>query len=73
MTKKPYAPTPAEIRAARANAKHTQSDMANKLNVTTRTVNRWEAGAADMPYPHWQWYQVITGQHTDYKLKCRPN
>lgn len=67
MTRPQFAPripraTPAEIRASREAAGHSQERAARLVYVSVRTWKRWEAGDAPMPPAALVLYRLRTGQ-----------
>ncbi|CAG2382948.1 MULTISPECIES: helix-turn-helix domain-containing protein [Burkholderia] len=55
------APTPAELKQMRASNERTQAEMAERLGVTERQVQRWEAGQGAMPIASWQLLRRVWG------------
>jgi DNA-binding XRE family transcriptional regulator len=53
------------LAAARVNAKLTQEEMANKLEVTRQTYHAWETGKAKMKTAYFIAFCQITGFSTD--------
>lgn len=53
------APTPAEIKAARAQL--TQANAAALVYTSPRTWQRWEWGQAPMPLECWELFRLKTG------------
>ncbi len=56
-----HAPTPTEIKLMRAINGRTQTDVADRLGVKLRQVQRWEAGDAKMPGAAWQLLRRVWG------------
>ena len=54
-------PTPADIRAARAAAGHTQQQTADLLMVSRRAVQDWERGINVMPPAMLRLYRHLAG------------
>ena len=54
-------PTPAEIRAAREAAGHSQSTAAEQVHSALRSWQQWEAGDRRMHPGLWELYQIKTG------------
>lgn len=63
--------TPAEIRAARTAAGHTQTQAGEIVGGTLRTWQDWEAGRRIMPLAAWELYRLRTGQHPAWVLVAR--
>lgn len=42
--------TPDELRSHLARLGYTQAELARRVRVTIRTVERWAAGSQDVPY-----------------------
>lgn len=59
MTRLP-SPDPADVRAARAKAKHTQAEAAAIVHSTARRWREWEAGDHRMPPAAWELYLLRT-------------
>lgn len=55
-------PKPSEIAAARAAAKLTQTEAAEKIFSTLRTWQDWESGARRMHPAMWELFLIKTGQ-----------
>lgn len=53
------------LAAARVNAKLTQEEMANKLEVTRQTYHAWESGKARMKTAYFLAFCQITGFTVD--------
>lgn len=49
----PKSPEPNQVRRARAMAGMTQVQLAERLGVAARTVQRWESGTTRMPRAAW--------------------
>lgn len=64
-------PEPAEIRAAREAAGHTQTAAAGVIHGTLRAWQDWEAGARRMPASAWELYRLMTGQHPEFVVTAR--
>jgi len=60
----PPSPPPADIRAARGAAKHSQRSAAATIGVGSRTWQQWELGTRSMPPAMLQLYLLLTGQTT---------
>ncbi|HEM7880105.1 TPA: helix-turn-helix domain-containing protein [Burkholderia contaminans] len=56
-----HAPTPTEIKHMRVINGRTQADVADRLGVQPRQVQRWEAGEAKMPAAAWQLLRRVWG------------
>jgi DNA-binding XRE family transcriptional regulator/DNA-directed RNA polymerase subunit RPC12/RpoP len=56
-----HAPTPTEIKHMRVINGRTQADVASRLDVQPRQVQRWEAGEAKMPAAAWQLLRRVWG------------
>lgn len=54
MKLRPLNPAPADIKAARAEAKLTQARLADLVGVSIRTVKNWESGAHKMQPAAWK-------------------
>ena len=64
-------PAPEQIRAAREEAGHTQTEAAHAVWSTLRSWQAWEDGGANgrrMPPAAWHLYLLRTGQHPTCKL-----
>ena len=59
----PGAPTPADIKALREQARRTQTQVATLLGVNVRQVQRWEAGQGGMPPATWRLFRLTCGSH----------
>ncbi|MFM1991294.1 MAG: hypothetical protein RJA99_4251 [Pseudomonadota bacterium] len=57
-------PTPADLRAARATAGHTQVQAAALVRASRRSWIDWEAGTTAMPAGLWLLYRLLIGQLT---------
>ncbi|MBW5284189.1 helix-turn-helix domain-containing protein [Burkholderia gladioli] len=70
-----HAPTPAEIKHMRVINGRTQSDVAERLGVQPRQVQRWEAGDAKMPAAAWQLLRRVWGFRgsTDLERAAHPS
>lgn len=64
-------PAPADIRAAREAAGHTQTAAAHTIHGTLRAWQDWESGARRMPPAAWELYRLATGQHPEMVLAMR--
>ncbi|KIP17256.1 hypothetical protein WI80_00470 [Burkholderia ubonensis] len=56
-------PTPADLKALRAQARRTQEQVAEQLGVNVRQVQRWEAGQGTMPYATWRLLRLTCAFH----------
>ncbi|WP_080419738.1 helix-turn-helix domain-containing protein [Burkholderia ubonensis] len=56
-------PTPADLKALRAQARRTQEQVAELLGVNVRQVQRWEAGQGTMPYATWRLLRLTCAFH----------
>jgi DNA-binding XRE family transcriptional regulator len=57
-------PSPADIRAARAAAGHTQVQAAALVRSSRRSWIDWESGVTAMPPGLWLLYRLLTGRMT---------
>jgi DNA-binding XRE family transcriptional regulator len=57
-------PPPADLRAARATAGHTQVQAAALVRASRRSWIDWEAGTTAMPAGLWLLYRLLIGQLT---------
>lgn len=57
---KPPPPAPADIRAHRTTAGHTQAAAAAMVYTDTRTWQKWESGTARMHPATWELYRIKT-------------
>lgn len=64
MKKKKISPLPADIKAARLKAGHTQAQAAEFMQVSRRSWIYWESGLIGMPVDTWHMYQLKTGQNS---------
>lgn len=55
------APTPAQLKYLRVSNGRTQARVAERLDVTERQVQRWEAGLSAMPAAYWQLLRRVWG------------
>ncbi|MBR8186572.1 hypothetical protein C6Q14_27110 [Burkholderia ambifaria] len=55
------APTPTEIKHMRVINGRTQAEVADRLGVLPRQVQRWEAGEVAMPIGYWQLLRRVWG------------
>ncbi len=62
-------PTPAEVRAARHAASHTQVAAATTLYSHPRTWQDWESGRRTMSPAMLELYEIKTGRHPTYGPK----
>ena len=66
------APTPTEIRAARAATGQSQTEAAAIVGHSRwQTWSDWEGGVKPMPALTWTWYLLATGQHPRARLVKR--
>lgn len=56
-------PTTEQIKNARLDAGHTQSQAANVVYTNLRTWQRWESGTSVIPLGLWELYLIKTDQH----------
>ncbi|RQV00347.1 helix-turn-helix domain-containing protein [Burkholderia cenocepacia] len=62
-----HAPTPTQIKHMRVINGRTQTEVADRLGVQPRQVQRWEAGEAKMPAAAWQLLRRVWG------FRCAPD
>lgn len=66
------APTPAEVRAARTAAGHSQAQAAALMGYSSHVrVSEIERGVAVCDPARWSLYLLATGQHPAYRLAPR--
>lgn len=66
------APTPAEVRAARAAAEHTQEQTAAAMGYRSKMrVSEIERGVADCDPARWALYLLATGQHPTHRAVAK--
>ncbi|WDD90308.1 helix-turn-helix domain-containing protein (plasmid) [Burkholderia sp. FERM BP-3421] len=66
-------PTPTEIKHLRVINGRTQTELADRLGVLPRQVQRWEAGEAPMPIAAWQLLRRVWGFRGAMDLQRAPH
>lgn len=67
-----HAPTPSDIRAARAAASLTQSEAAALLHTSLRSYQQWEAGDRRMHPAMWELFSIKVASAKVEVIKQRP-
>lgn len=75
ITEEPHGPgpTPAQLKALRALHGLTQASLAERLGVTERQVQRWEAGEGSLAGTYWQLLRQTLGFHAARHFERAPD